>query len=148
MSRGREAAGRADVSPTGVDAVVRALYHAYNTTDAAAASALYAPDGCHLEVATGSRREGPEAVRQGLTGLLEAFPDARWTERARVVSDGRAAITYVLTGTLRARFGPFEPDGQRLELNGVHVLRVGAEGIACCEDYWDASTFGRQMQRR
>lgn len=133
--------------PENVEQVVRALYAAYNTADVESASALYAPAGRHLEVATERLGEGPDEIGAGLAGFLGAFPDARWEEQVRVVAGRRAAVTYLLTGTLRARLGPFEPAGQRLELRGVHVLDVGPEGIVSCEDYWDAATFGRQMQR-
>ncbi len=129
-----------------VGAVVSALYEAYNAHDADAAGSLYAPDGRHAEMATGQERIGAAAIGEGLTGLLEAFPDARWQERTRIVGGDRAAVTYVLTGTLKARFGPFAPAGQHLELHGAHVLEVGPDGIEVCEDYWDASTFGRQMR--
>ena len=130
----------------GADAAATALYAAYNTHDAAAAAALYAPHGRHAEVATGQERTGREGIAEGLDGLLRAFPDAHWQERMRIVAGNRVAVTYVLTGTLSSRLGPFEPAGQRLELRGVHVLEVGPDGIEVCEDFWDASTFGRQMK--
>jgi predicted ester cyclase len=131
---------------SGTGAVVTALYEAYNSHDAEAAGALYAPDGRHAEVATGQARTGGTAIAEGLAGLLAAFPDARWEEQARIVDGDRAAVTYILTGTLQQKFGPFEPAGQRLELRGAHVLEVGPDGIRVCEDYWDASSFGRQMK--
>jgi hypothetical protein len=132
--------------PENVEQVVSGLYAAYNAGDADAASALYAPTGRHLEVATGRRGEGPAEIGAGLAGFLRAFPDAHWEERVRVLADGRAAVSYLLTGTLQDRLGPFEPAGQSLELRGVHVLDIGPQGIEFCEDYWDAATFGRQMQ--
>ena len=129
-----------------VDDVVSALYDAYNRQDAAAATALYAPQGRHVEIAMGNERTGPDAIREGLEGFLTAFPDANWAERARMVGDGRAAVTYVLTATLQGRFGPFEPKGQPVELRGVHVIEVGDDGITVVEDYWDAGTFMRQVK--
>ncbi|MCW2997268.1 MAG: hypothetical protein JWN65_817 [Solirubrobacterales bacterium] len=130
----------------GADAIVSALYRAYNAHDAGAAAALYAPDGRHVERATGQQSVGADAIGGGLGGLLAAFPDARWHERTRIVAGERAAVTYVLEGTLQAPFGPFEPAGQHLQLHGVHVLDVGPAGIRLCEDFWDAASFGRQMR--
>jgi steroid delta-isomerase-like uncharacterized protein len=127
-------------------ALARRLHDAHNAHDAEAAGALYAPDGRHVEIATGGERRGPEAIAEGLRGLLEAFPDARWEQRVLIADGDRAAVGYVLTGTLQARFGPFEPAGQALELAGVHVLATAGGAIAWCEDYWDAATFGRQMR--
>jgi ketosteroid isomerase-like protein len=63
-----------------------------------------------------------------------------------IVSDSEAAVTYVLTGTLQQRLGPFEPQGQKLELRGVHVFEVDGGLIRQTEDYWDTGTFGRQMR--
>ena len=129
-----------------IENLVSALYAAYNAADADVAAGLYAPAGRHLEMATGSQRAGRIEVRDGLAVFLAAFADARWEERVRVVAEGRAAVSYLLTGTLHTRLGPFEPDGQRLELPGIHLLQFSAEGIVRCEDYWDAATFGRQMK--
>jgi predicted ester cyclase len=126
--------------------LIATLYDAYNGHDAAAAGRLYAPWGRHVEVATGTSRTGAAATAEGLAGLLEALPDVRWEERMRIVDGSRAAVTYVLAGTLKARFGPFDPAGQALELRRVHVIESGPHGIELCEDYWDASTFGRQMR--
>ncbi|UGS35924.1 ester cyclase [Capillimicrobium parvum] len=122
------------------------LHEAYNAHDADAAGRLYAPDGRHVEIATGGERSGPEAIADGLRGLLAAFPDARWEERMLIAEGDRAAIGYVLTGTLTEAFGPFEPNGQRLELPGVHLVSTAGGEITRCEDYWDAASFGRQMR--
>lgn len=128
------------------DALVSALYEAYNAHDTAAVAALYAPRGRHVEAASGNERTGGGAIARGLSTMLTAFPDARWHELKRVCAGDRAAVTYILTGTLRSVFGPFQPAGQRLELRGVHVIDVGPGGIELCEDYWDSGTFGRQMK--
>ena len=128
------------------DAVVSALYDAYNAHDTAAVAALYAPAGRHVEAASGTERTGASTIAKGLATLISAFPDARWRELKRVCDGDRAAVTYILTGTLSAPFGPFEPAGQRLELRGVHVIEIGPDGIELSEDYWDAATFGRQMK--
>lgn len=128
------------------DAVVSALYEAYNAHDTAAVAALYAPTGRHVDAASGNERSGGGAIAKGLSTMLTAFPDAHWYELKRVCNGDRAAITYILTGTLSSPFGPFEPAGQRLELRGVHVIDIGPDGIELSEDYWDSATFGRQMK--
>lgn len=126
--------------------VVERLYAAYNAHDAEAAAALYAEDGSHHEVAQGRRAAGPEAIGEGLAHFLACFPDARW-EPVRRIADGDAvAVPYRLTGTLGAPLGPFRELGARLELEGVHVVEVADGRIRASADYWDASTFARQMR--
>jgi steroid delta-isomerase-like uncharacterized protein len=125
--------------------VVEALYAAYNEQRTGDAAALYAPDARHEEIATAQVKEGRGPIQAGLEQFLRAFPDARWQLTHLVTDDVSAAATYILTGTLSEPLGPLEPRGQQLELRGVHVLRLGPLGIENIEDYWDASTFGRQM---
>jgi predicted ester cyclase len=126
--------------------LARALHAAYNAHDAGAAATLYAADGRHVEIATGGGKSGRVAIAAGLAGLLEAFPDAHWAASAFIASGDLVAVPYLLTGTLQAPFGPFEPAGQRLELAGVHVVHARDGAIAVCDDYWDAGTFGRQLR--
>lgn len=135
---------------TEVEGSVRSLVDAYlaahNTHDSARVGELYAPDGTHVEVATGHSRTGGVAISDGLAGFLRAFPDASWTHEAPLIEGDRAAVTYTLRGTLQAPLGPFAPSGQSLDLPGVFVLELSAEGIERSADYWDSSTFGRQMK--
>ena len=128
-----------------IDDALTSLYEAYNGHSPSQVAARYRTDGRHVEVAQGNERSGRDAIREGLARFFEAFPDAHWAERARIVAADCAAVTYTLTGTLRAQLGPFEPAGQRLELNGVHVVYVAKGEITLIEDYWDAATFARQM---
>jgi predicted ester cyclase len=128
------------------EALARALHAAYNAHDPEAAAALYAADGRHVEIATGGGRSGPAAIGAGLAGLLAAFPDAHWEAAAFIASGDLVAVPYLLTGTLQAPFGPFEPVGQRLALAGVHVVHARDGAIAVCDDYWDAGTFSRQLR--
>jgi steroid delta-isomerase-like uncharacterized protein len=131
--------------PASTRTTVERLYEAYGRHEAEEAAALYVEAGRHEEAAQGRVSEGREAIASGLRAFFDAFPDARWEPRRWIVDGPEAAVAYLLTGTLTGRLGPFEPHGQRLELRGVHLFRVGAGGIEQSEDYWDAATFGRQM---
>jgi steroid delta-isomerase-like uncharacterized protein len=108
--------------------------------------ACYAEDGCHVEVAQGRFAEGREQIAAGLRSFVESFPDAHWAVERTIVGDGEAAVTYLLTGTLQARLGPFASNGQKLEIRGVHVFAFDGDAIRRTEDYWDSGTFGRQMR--
>ena len=125
--------------------VLDALYEAYNRHDAEAAAALYAPDGTHEDVAVGRPARGRDAIAAGLQRLFTAFPDARWTASAQSAADGLAFGRYVLTGTLQQDMGPFRAAGQRLQLQGVHVLETDSGRIERSQDFWDSGAFQRQM---
>jgi steroid delta-isomerase-like uncharacterized protein len=125
-----------------------ALLAAYNARDAAAAAALYQDDGEHHEVAQAASRQGRPALQSGLERFFAAFPDAQWAAQLTIADAGCTAITYRLTGTLRQAMGPFQPDGQRLEIDGVLIIEADRAGamIVRTADYWDSGTFARQMR--
>lgn len=125
--------------------VLEALYGAYNRHDAEAAAALYDADGMHEDVAFGRPVRGHEAIAEGLRRFFAAFPDARWEPSAQLEEHGRAFSRYLLTATLQQDMGPFHAVGQRLELDGVHVLETAAGFITRSQDFWDGGTFHRQM---
>jgi steroid delta-isomerase-like uncharacterized protein len=133
-------------STQSVEQVGTAYLTAHNAHDARAVGALYAPQGRHREMATRAERIGGDKIAEGLASFLRAFPDAAWDYEEPVIDGGRIVVAYSLTGTLRERLGPFQPAGQVLELAGVVLIEVGAGDIQSTRDYWDAATFGRQMQ--
>ncbi|MFC5175620.1 ester cyclase [Nocardioides taihuensis] len=125
--------------------IAAALFAAYNAGDLDAVERLYSKDAAHLEVNSGRSKQGPQTIRDGMKFFLTAFPDAHWRVVDLIADEERAAVTYVLTGTLAVRLGPFAPNGQRLSLDGVMVLHTEAASISKSADYWDSETFGRQM---
>lgn len=127
-------------------AVVSAFYEAYAARNPDAAAALYAADGSHEEVATGQVKNGRDDIAAGLAHFFAAFPDATWETAGPYWGTDGVAVPYTLRGTLRSRFGTFEPREQHLELRGVHVLELAGGTIARTYDYWDAGTFGKQMR--
>src|SRR5689334_12575640 len=88
------------------------LFTAYNCHDPIAAGALYLPDGVHTEMSRGEGRQGRAAITSGLAYLMCGFPDARWRVRDVIATEDRVVVTYLLTGSLRADFGPFAAQGQ------------------------------------
>ncbi len=130
----------------GLSDIPTRLYTAYNQHDPAAVARLYAAGATHEEIAQGNTRQGPEAIAEGLRRFFTWFPDARWEPRSQIIDPGGAvAVTYLLTATLQAPMGPFHPRGQQLSLRGAHVLHLGGNTIRRSEDYWDATTFQRQL---
>ena len=126
--------------------VAERLYEAYNRHEPASVAQLYAADATHEDIAQGRPRTGPEAISDGLRKFFVWFPDARWEPHLQITDpDGRAAITYLLTATLQTQMGPVPASGQKISLRGVHVLQLQHGLIRRSEDYWDATTFQRQL---
>jgi predicted ester cyclase len=134
-----------DTDPAGLGALAERFHAAYNAHDAGAAARLYAPGGRHVDVPQEHVAAGADAIEQGLAHFLAAFPDARWEPGRPIVGDGVVTIPYRLTGTLRQRLGPFVPQGQRVDLAGVHVLVAPGGAITESLDHWDRATLARQL---
>lgn len=129
-----------------IDELVTRLYVAYNAHDAAAVAALYAAEATHEDIAQGKPKRGPDDIAAGLARFFGWFPDARWTLEHHVIGgNGVAAVSYLLTATLKSQFGPIAPRDQAISLRGVHMLQVRDGLIRRSEDYWDAATFQRQL---
>jgi steroid delta-isomerase-like uncharacterized protein len=127
-------------------AVAKAWCDAYNAHDVERIASLYAASGQHVEIAQGRAVQGRQAIRQGLDDFLAAFPDAHWAQDEVIATATGAAIAYTLTGSLHRQLGPFGAHGQRLELRGMHLLRLSGTEIVESRDYWDSATFARQMR--
>lgn len=130
----------------GVSDLPTRLYAAYNRHDPESVARLYDAEATHEEIAQGNTRHGAQAIADGLRRFFTWFPDAHWEPRCQILDPaGEAAVTYLLTATLQAPMGPIPAHGQQLALQGTHVLHLGANTIRSSEDYWDATTFQRQL---
>lgn len=126
--------------------LVEALYQAYNSHRMADVAALYLADATHEDIAHGRPKVGAQAIVEGLQKFLGWFPDAQWKPVSIIAGTGeKAAVQYTLTGTLSAAMGPIVPRGQKISLRGLMVLTFDDERILRSEDYWDATTFQKQL---
>ncbi|WAC27397.1 nuclear transport factor 2 family protein [Ancylobacter sp. SL191] len=135
------AAGRAADAPDVVDV----FYAAYNRGNAEAASGLYLCDGWHEEAHNGTRRQGREALREGLERFFGFITEAHWQVRERIDSGPRVAVVYTLTGRLGVDLRGAPTRGLPVELRGVHLFDLADGAIAGTRDYWDPAEFQRQI---
>ncbi|MDK1376822.1 MULTISPECIES: ester cyclase [unclassified Sinorhizobium] len=126
--------------------IAEQLFAAYNDHQLDIVSQHYADDASHEDVAHGRPKIGAAAIADGLRKFLGWFPDAAWEVTSRIVGQGdEVAVAYTLTGTLKTQMGPVTPRGQRISLRGIQVLKITNGKIQRSEDYWDATTFHKQL---
>lgn len=131
-----------------LEGIAGVLYDAYNSHDVEMVAALYDRDGAHQDIAMGHQVVGVKAIAAGLKKFFGWFPDAKW-EPVRQLSDSDVStvVTYRMTGTLQAQMGPVTPTGQKISLRGAHVLFLQRGRILSSEDYWNAATFQKQLNK-
>ena len=93
---------------------LKAFADAWNRHDIDALMASMAED-CAFVTSSGTRFEGPEAVRGAFAGVMEAFPDAHWGSDTHFVSGDRGVSEWLFTGT-------DAEDGTRVEERGCDIF--------------------------
>lgn len=118
--------------------------------DAAAVAQLYAQDAVLVDVSSGRRFQGREAISQWYATFLRAFPDLT-AEYANVFGSGEyVAIEFIGRGThqgpLAGPQGEIPPTGQRVEFKGCCIGRVNPQG-EFTEDhtYLDSASIMQQL---
>jgi hypothetical protein len=124
-------------------ALIDRFYAAYAERDAFAAAALYHGDGWHGEVAMGKRRDGRDALAEGLRGFWRMLPDVVWERRGYVRAADTVAVPYHMTGTFTPRGEAAAP--RAVALDGLHLFEIRGGLIAGTRDMWDLDIFRAQI---
>lgn len=127
------------------DQLIDQFYDCYNRHDASAATALYAADGQHVEVAMGKTRTGRDALQAGLQGFFQMMPDVAWRERERIRSGDSAAVVYTMTGHVAPRPTAETPVAKPVELPGLHLFKFADGQLVETQDLWDKANFLAQI---
>lgn len=99
-------------------------------------------------VAAGVSVRGAQALAQWFRQLLDAVPDWRVEiENAFDDGDRQAVVQWRGTGTFTGTpFLGIEANGKRIEIRGVDVFRLDADGkVATNTVYYDGAEFARQI---
>ena len=67
---------------------------------------------------------GPEAVRESVVALCEAFPDGRFTIEDMVVEGDRVAVRFTGRATHRGEFRGVQPTGRQITVTGIGIYRI------------------------
>ena len=67
---------------------------------------------------------GPEAVRESVVALCEAFPDGRFTIEDIVVEGDRVAVRFTGRATHRGEFRGVQPTGRQVTVTGIGIYRI------------------------
>jgi steroid delta-isomerase-like uncharacterized protein len=119
---------------------------AFNAGDPDRLLALYAEDALWEELAIGLAARGPEQIRAHLDALFTAAPDIAYEVTDVLVTDDRAVLEWVVTGTYAADFPGLPPGaGQPFTFRGVSVFELADGQIHRYTEYWDAVTFLVQL---
>lgn len=122
-------------------ALVDAYFAGWNAHDAAALARTFAPGGTYQDPLTDGAVPG-SALERVLAPLCAAFPDLTRTPATVMVDGQRAVVEWTLRGHNR---GPLRPGlgatDQAMQVRGVDVFELGADGIRAVRGYFDHKAF-------
>ena len=88
----------------------------------------YMTDDCIFVSSDGTRFEGFQAVREAFARVLEAFPDANWSNDTHFVSGDRGVSEWIFTGT-------DGEDGTKIAEKGCDIFTFRDGKIALKDTY-------------
>jgi steroid delta-isomerase-like uncharacterized protein len=125
---------------------VRSYYEAMDNRDVVAMLAHWSDEGVEDVVPIGVVR-GKDELREFLSGLFAAMPDASTTITRLIAGEQECAVEWRLEGTFTgAPFLGIEPTGSRVELREVSVVELEDGQIVGITAYFDGASYARQIK--
>jgi glyoxylase-like metal-dependent hydrolase (beta-lactamase superfamily II)/predicted ester cyclase len=126
--------------------VAREYFEALARAERDAQQRYYAPGArAHIHGVIGPA--GRDEMVGFFAELFEAFPDWRFAVLEMVAEDDRVAVRWRARATFAGpgSFMGFEPNGARIDLEGVDLVRVRAGRISAIDAYMNGAELARQL---
>src|SRR5262249_36332237 len=107
--------------------------------------ALFTDDVMYEDVTMGAVNHGKGELRTFGEGFFAGFPDVTFEVSSRFVSGTRGGLEWVMRGTHRGDLPGLPATGKQVEGGGASILAFAGESTRRCSDYWDMTTFLRQL---
>ena len=108
--------------------------------------ALFTEDCVYEDVPFGVVTRGKEQLRAFAEGAFAAVPDFRFELRTRFVAGSWAGMEWVMSGTHKGDLPGMPATGKRFSgMRGATVIELQAGKIRRNSDYWDSTTFMKQV---
>ena len=119
---------------------------AFNRRDLDGVAAMYSEDVRFVDQAVGEPVQGRDAVREFISGYVNAMPDFKW-ERVGIEVDGNVGVEqWRASGTQDRDLPGIPATHKRMTVEGCSVMHFGDDGLVHQEEnYWDEAAMLRQL---
>jgi steroid delta-isomerase-like uncharacterized protein len=124
----RNQASHGDMTREEIAAFFDRRQAAYDTADAAALAAEYAP-GAIVDSPTGGTHQGPAAIERVLEAVFSAFLDLKVRTDSLLIDGNRVAQLLRMEGTHIGEFLGLPPTGKRFDLAAVFLFEFEGRQI-------------------
>ena len=108
--------------------------------------ALFTEDASYQDLAIGHSVQGRQELENFVRGTFRTFPDFRIEIRHAVGDPTTAAGEWEMSGTFSGESFGQAPTGKQFRVPGCCVMHLIDGRIATHRDYWNESTFNRQVE--
>lgn len=128
------------------DNVVMRWARAWSTQDVPLFLSLFADDARYCDVALDKAFRGREAIKTFFEGTFTTFPDFKMEIERCAVTAEAAAAEWIMSGTFVGESFGEPPTGKAFRVSGCCFMRLVDGRIVEHKDYWNPSTFERQVK--
>lgn len=126
---------------TTVETALNAWVAALNAHDPDAAADCFTPDGVFVNLGTGERHEGREAIRSDHATLFAAWSEIVVTKGPYLVDSDRFADEWTMSGVHSGDLPGLPATMKPFRITGAGVGEVCDGRIARVSEYWNMAEF-------
>jgi steroid delta-isomerase-like uncharacterized protein len=121
------------------------IFDTFNTHDAAATAALFAPDAVLRDVAVSRPVVGREQIAGVYARHLVAIPDTL-VRVERMIAEGESVVAeWTISGTHRGQLMGIPATGRAVTIDGVSIIRFREGAPVADTRVWDLAGLLRQI---
>jgi steroid delta-isomerase-like uncharacterized protein len=106
---------------------------------------LFTEDVVYEDVTMGVVNRGKSELRTFGEGFIAGFPDVTFELRSRFANGASGGAEWVMRGTHTGDSPGMPRTGKHVEVRGASMFEFAGDKIRRCSDYWDMSTFLKQL---
>ena len=106
---------------------------------------LFTEDCVYEDVTFGVLNHGKGELRAFAEGIFAAFPDFRIELKSQFVAGERGAMEWVMAATHEGDMQGMPATHKKFSVRGATVVDLDGTKIRRNSDYWDLSTFLKQI---
>jgi steroid delta-isomerase-like uncharacterized protein len=125
--------------------LVSELYAAWSLHRPEAIDAIFTDDAVYEDVAAGQRHNGKKTIKEFLSATFAWAPDFRVNMLSLTIGNDSAATEWISEGIQTGPIGDLPASGNGFRLRGASILTFRDGKIANVTDYYDMTTFKRQL---
>lgn len=132
--------------PADNKAIVRRLYEeVWNKRKLEVVNELISPSHALQGPTVFGSSIGPEAYKQQVSSLLEAYPDLLWTIEDTIAEKDKVVACWTLSGTHKGDYMGVPATNKKVSVGGITIHHIAGGKIMDSHTNWDALGMMQQL---